>query len=99
MSDLQNVHVLLPAETLLALDWIAQFKTDQGPVNWSRSACVREALDEYIKRRPVVERGDVFVMTEPDADIGLAESSLREALKAPERQAEKEPSPYNRGGD
>ena len=95
MSELQNVHVLLPAHTLLALDWIAQFKTDQGPVKWSRSACIREALDEYIKRRPVVERGGVFVMVGPGADVEFAEQSLREALKtSPEtRPADDDPRP------
>ena len=84
MSELQNVHILLPPATLIALDWIAQFKSDQGPVRWSRSACVREALDEYIKNRPVVERDDVFVMAEPGADLEADEKSLREALKSSE---------------
>lgn len=74
MSDIRNVHLLLHEETLIALDLIVGFKTGQGPVRWSRSACIREALNEYIKRRPIREVGGVLVMKEPRlAGLGVNE--------------------------
>jgi hypothetical protein len=53
MSKKQNVHVILPAETALALDMMAAVKTDIGPATWSRAACIREAVEEYLATRRV----------------------------------------------
>lgn len=53
MSDTKNVHILIAQETIKAVDLIVGRKI--GPVKWSRSACIREAIDEYIKRREAID--------------------------------------------
>lgn len=76
MSERQNVHVILPSSTVLALDLMAMVKTDIGPAAWSRAACIREAIDEYISRRKISgDDGSYSIRIEDEAAMRDAEAT------------------------
>lgn len=64
-----NVHVQLSVVDVLALDLMATVKTEIGPATWSRAACVREAIREYVKARKIVgEPGSFQIVTPGEAE-------------------------------